>query len=205
MEIITWFYFMAACLGIAATPGPNALLVMSHSIKFGPSPTLYTIAGGALAFFGLIALSIFGIDALIRIWPSLLTYIQYAGGSYLVYLGIRQCYHPEISLHKNDTEQNEMKLKKATLFTQGFLSAIANPKVFLFFGAFLTPFINVEKSIYLQFAIIAITFLIAEFIGEITVCMIATKMRNFILRSGRKFSYVCGGLFIIIGLFIIFR
>ena len=203
MELMTWFYFAAACLGLAATPGPNALLVMSHSVRFGPGRTLYTIAGGCLAFTGLMAVSVFGIGALLKIWPSLLSYIRYAGGLYLIYMGIRQWRSP--SVRSEEATLQGPSAGRRTLFLQGIFSAGSNPKVFLFFGAFLSQFLNPDKSIVLQFVLMAATFVLAEFIGEMTVCLIASRMRHFIQRSGRQFSYVCGSLFAVIGVIVILR
>lgn len=46
VEITVWFYFAVACFGLALTPGPNAMLVMTHSVRFGPA-VAFTLLPGA--------------------------------------------------------------------------------------------------------------------------------------------------------------
>lgn len=203
MELTTWIYFAIACVGIAITPGPNSLLVLTHSVKFGPARAMYTIAGGVVAFFGLIALSMFGIGSLLKFAPSFLTYIQFLGGFYLLYLGLKQYTSPLNNISNDYTDKHIPR--SVSLFIQGAVSAGSNPKVLIFFGAFLTQFIDENRNGISQFLIMALTFLVAEFLSEMSVNLIATWVRGFLQRHGKFFSYTCGTLFIIIGTVVIFH
>lgn len=51
MNIEVWLYFAVACFGLAMTPGPNAMLVRAHSVRFGPSIAFSTICGGGACFY----------------------------------------------------------------------------------------------------------------------------------------------------------
>ncbi|MCS3431481.1 LysE family translocator [Klebsiella sp. BIGb0407] len=201
MEITVWFYFAIACFGLALTPGPNAMLVMTHSVRFGPAVAFYTVTGGVLSFIGLMVISLFGIDALLKAYPAALSYIKLGGGLYLIGLGIRQWM-----LRKIDINQPVASISggtKLTLFAQGAISAASNPKVFLFFAAFLTQFINPHQDLLSQFIVMVITFALAEFIVEMAINLTAGRFRASLAKHGQYFCFFCGALFIIIGVIVL--
>lgn len=202
MDISVWFYFTAACFGLALTPGPNAMLVMAHSVRFGPRVAVYTIAGGVLSFMLLMVISVFGIDALLKTWPSMLSYIKLAGGIYLIGLGVRQLMQRQIPLH--DAAAQVAGAKKLSLFAQGAVSAASNPKVFLFFGAFLSQFINPQRDILSQFMVMVATFACAELAVEMAINVTAGRFRSWLTAHGQLFCFLCGALFIIIGGVVLF-
>ncbi|MCA6974073.1 LysE family translocator [Pectobacterium carotovorum] len=202
MDIHVWFYFALACCGLALTPGPNALLVITHSIRFGPAITLYTILGGILAFALLMIVSMFGIDVLLKTYPSFLTYIKLAGGMYLIWLGLKQWRLR--TLNMGEPAQFMVSINRLSLFTQGAASAGANPKVFLFFGAFLTQFIDPTKDTLLQFAVMVATFAAVEFLAELAINLAAGRFRSYLAAHGKAFSMICGTIFIMIGGVVLF-
>ena len=66
MNLQTWALYGVAAVGLSITPGPNSLLALTHGALHGHRRTLYTVAGGALGFTLLIALSMAGIGALLQ-------------------------------------------------------------------------------------------------------------------------------------------
>lgn len=197
MDNLTWLYFTIACSGLAMTPGPNSLLVMTHSVRFGPALTFYTISGGLISFVLLMIISMFGIDALLQSYPSLLGYIKVAGGIYIVWLGLKQFLLTKLNL--SDNASFIYPINRISLFTQGAASAGSDPKVFLIFGAFLTPFIDISRDIALQFISMAITLSAAKFLIELFISFNAVKYRSFLVRNGKKFNVICGSVFILTG------
>ena len=202
MEITVWFYFAVACFGLALTPGPNAMLVMTHSVRFGPAVAFYTVAGGVLSFIGLMVISLFGIDALLKAYPAALSYIKLGGGLYLIGLGIRQWMLRKIEI--NPSAKQVSGGAKLTLFAQGAISAASNPKVFLFFAAFLTQFINPQHDLLSQFIIMVLTFALAELTVEMAINLTAGRFRATLIKHGQYFCFFCGALFIIIGIIVLF-
>jgi threonine/homoserine/homoserine lactone efflux protein len=85
------------------------------------------------------------------------------------------------------------------MFGQGLLSAISNPKALLFYGAFLPQFIDPARSLSMQFAIMAATFVAVEFVVEYVLARLAHRVRPWLERAGRRFNKVCGGLFAAMG------
>ncbi len=51
MSLELWIVYFAAAVGMSLTPGPNGLLALTHSVRFGFRRTVYTVLGGALGFF----------------------------------------------------------------------------------------------------------------------------------------------------------
>ena len=72
----TWLLYLFAAVGLALTPGPNSLLVLTHGALHGHRKTLFTVTGGALGFLALIALSMLGIGALLKASAGALSSIR---------------------------------------------------------------------------------------------------------------------------------
>ena len=91
-------------------------------------------------------------------------------------------------------------MKNFRLFRQGFLAAVTNPKGILFFVAFLPQFLNPEKELLTQFAIMAATFVGIEIITETVIAATSARIQPVLARSGKRFNHVFGGLFMVIGI-----
>ena len=83
MSLQTWLLYLLAAIGLSLSPGPNSLLALTHGALHGPRRTLATVAGGALGFTVLIALSMFGIGALLAASAAWLTAL---GRQYLAWV-----------------------------------------------------------------------------------------------------------------------
>jgi threonine/homoserine/homoserine lactone efflux protein len=197
MAFDTWLIYLVAVLGLSLSPGPNSLLALTHGALHGSRRTLFTIAGGAVGFVVLIALSMFGIGALIAASAGWLTVLKWAGGAYLVWLGIQVWRAPPIAA--DVAASPAANASAALLFRQGLLAAATNPKGLLFFGAFLPHFIDPARSLLLQFMLMAATFVGTEIATEYALAATAHQVRPWLARVGRRFNRTCGGLFIAIG------
>ena len=82
---------------------------------------------------------------------------------------------------------------------QGLLSAMANPKVLLFYGAFLPQFIDPQRGLLLQFVVMAATFASVEFLVEYLLARLAFRIRPWLAKGGKGFNRCCGSLFALIG------
>lgn len=192
----TWLLYLVACLGLSLSPGPNSLLALTHGALHGSRKTLFTIAGGATGFFLVIALCLFGIGALVKSSIVWLTVLKWVGGAYLVWLGIQVWRSPPIS---GDLAVNTHPTNGWQLYRQGALSSITNPKVLLFFSAFLPQFIDPQRSLLVQFFILASTFVAIECLVEGLLANMANRIRHWLKKVGRGFNRTCGGVFMIIG------
>jgi threonine/homoserine/homoserine lactone efflux protein len=98
MSLDTWLIYLLAAVGLSLSPGPNGLLALTHGALHGHGKATYTIAGGAVGFIVVIALSMFGIGALLKSSLVWLIVLKWLGGAYLVWLGIQVWRSPPIGL-----------------------------------------------------------------------------------------------------------
>ena len=96
MELGNWVLYLLAVTGLTLTPGPNGLLALTHGAIYGRRKTLSTIIGGSVGFATVIALSMFGIGALLAASVEILTVLKFVGGAYLIWLGISVWRSPAI-------------------------------------------------------------------------------------------------------------
>jgi homoserine/homoserine lactone efflux protein len=196
MSLHTWLAYLVTAVGLSVSPGPNGLLALTHGALHGRHKALYTIFGGSFGFVSVIALSMFGIGALLQASLAWLTVMKWVGGAYLVWLGIQLWRAPPIGIEVHGSAQPRAGW---SLFRQGALSALTNPKGLLFFAAFLPQFIDPARSLLAQFAIMAGTFAAIEIATEMFIASMAHRISPWLQRVGRRFNRACGGVFMVIG------
>jgi homoserine/homoserine lactone efflux protein len=197
MNLDTWLIYLLAATGLSLSPGPNGLLALTHGALHGRRKALYTIFGGATGFVTVIALSMFGIGALLKASLVWLTVMKWVGGAYLIWLGIQVWRSPPIGV---EVHAPTGARRGWSLFRQGALSALTNPKGLLFFAAFLPQFIDPARSLFVQFVIMAGTFALIEIAYEVVIASMAHRISSWLRRVGRRFNQACGGVFMAIGI-----
>jgi len=202
MEFKTWLIYLVAAAGLSLSPGPNSLLALTHGALYGKRMALNTIAGGAVGFVSIVGLSMLGIGALLETSLTALTVMKWVGGVYLVWLGIQVWRAPGIQLA---VQPGMAGASAVSLFRQGLLSALTNPKAILFFAAFLPQFIDPARSLVVQFAVMAATFAIMECITELALVLLASKISGWLSRVARGFNRGCGAIFMAIGVWLPLR
>src|SRR5262245_53053843 len=196
MALHVWLVYTLAALGLSLSPGPNSLLALTHGALHGRKKALYTLFGGSLGFLLIIALSMFGIGALLKASIVWLTVLKWIGGAYLVWLGIQVWQSPPMRV--SNTAFNS-QVGGLSLFRQGFLAASTNPKGISFFAAFLPHFLDPSRSVVTQFLIMSATFVVIEFITEYLLASLAHQIATWLARVGRTFNRVCGAIFVGLG------
>lgn len=202
MELNTWLIYAAAAAGLSLTPGPNGLLALTHGALHGVRKTLFTIAGSALGFTSVIAVSLFGIGALLAASSELLVVLKWVGGAYLVWLGIGVWRSPAMGATQGPDQR---VITRVNVFRQGLLASITNPKGILFFVAFLPQFLSEDIPLLTQFLVMAITFVGIEIVTESVIALGAAKIQPLLARFGKRFNRVFGGMFILIGVLLPLR
>src|SRR3982074_1778907 len=182
MDVNTWLIYLLAAVGLSLSPGPNGLLALTHGALHGRRKALYTIFGGAFGFIAVVACSMLGIGALLQ--------------TSLVWLGIQVWRSPPIGIELRASAEPRAGW---SLFQQGALSALTNPKALLFFTAFLPQFIDPARSLFVQFVIMAGTFAAIEIATEVFIPSMAHRISPWLRRTGRRFNQVCGGVSMAIG------
>jgi threonine/homoserine/homoserine lactone efflux protein len=198
MTLSTWWLFVLMTFVVSATPGPNMLLVMSSSARFGLRPAVITMCGCMTALMAMMGVSAAGLGALLHTFPMVFDALRLAGAAYLAYLGIKSWRAPVQDTTEESALLAAAEAQPAVLFRQGFLVAASNPKAILFAAAFFPQFINPQLPQLPQFGILLATFAVIE-ISWYFVYAISGKQLSTYLRRGsvmRIFNRVTGGVFV---------
>ncbi|MBB4285167.1 LysE family translocator [Roseospira goensis] len=197
MSLDLWLLYLVAAIGLSLTPGPNGLLSLTHGARFGVRRTAVTAFGAICGFLLLIAASLAGLGALMAASEQAFTIAKWIGAGYLVWLGLRlwRAPPPRVTLDAAD----HADARPLRLFAQGFTVAVSNPKVLIFFAAFLPQFMTPGAGFWLQFAVLGGTFAAVEFAYEVLLAGTAHRLAPWLARGGRWFNRVTGSTFIGIG------
>lgn len=137
MTGIPWPLFIGASLALIVVPGQDLLLVMSRGIGLGPAAGVATAAGVGTGLLGHSVIAAFGLGAVLAASEIAFTILKYVGAAYLVYLGARMAVAGAGSLTLGAAAHQS----RARVFLEGALSNLSNPKVTLFYFAFLPQFV----------------------------------------------------------------
>lgn len=198
MSLHTWWLFVLMTFVVSATPGPNMLLVLSHSARFGLRGAMATMVGCMTSLLAMMSISAAGLGALLQMFPAAFDALRLAGAAYLAYLGVKVW---RSSVAEPSIEQGRAAapaMKSAALCRQGMLVAASNPKAILFAVAFLPQFINPHEIQLPQFAILLSTFAVIEVSWYFVYAVSGKRLAVYLERASvlRVFNRVTGGAFI---------
>ena len=138
MPEASWILFIAASLVLIATPGQDMLLVLSRSVAQGPRAGVITAAGVSVGLAGHTLLVTLGLGAILRTSEILFTALKLAGAAYLVYLAVGLLRTRNTGLPVSPRSD----IPAARLFLDGALSNLSNPKIAVFYLAFMPQFVE---------------------------------------------------------------
>lgn len=199
MSLQTWWLFVMMTFVVSATPGPNMLLVMSHSARFGFRAALATMAGCMTALLAMMSLSAAGLGALLQAFPSVFDALRWGGAAYLAYLGIKSWRSPVGDESLSVATGESMRPANAgQLYRQGVLVAASNPKAILFAAAFFPQFIRPELPQLTQFVILLATFSVIEVGWYVVYAGSGQRLAAYLRRATvlKMFNRLTGGAFI---------
>ncbi len=159
--------FIVTSLILIITPGQDMMLVLSRSISQGWKAGVSTAAGVSTGLLGHTILATLGLGALLHTSEWLFSAVKLVGAAYLVYLGVKLLQHSHGRLEF--AHMPDVSLRK--LFLQGALSNISNPKITIFYLAFLPQFVPADSAVpttmlfLLGIAFAVLTFLVKGPIG----------------------------------------
>ena len=200
MEWSNFALFFAASWVLIITPGPDMIYVITRGISQGRKAGMISAIGVTL---GILVHTIFaacGLAIILRTSALAFFAVKFAGAGYLIYLGVKTFKE------KSDFEFSKDRPKDGIrkIFVQGILSNVLNPKIALFFLAFLPQFVNPEhgsasiQMVYLglMFALFGIVFLIllGYFSGGVGLWF--SNKQNF----AEKLRWFTGSVLIALGL-----
>ncbi|MEA3544311.1 MAG: LysE family translocator [Thermodesulfobacteriota bacterium] len=198
MTIQYWLMYLVLAIAAASTPGPAVVFIMTNTTLHGRKKALFAALGNivGLLIMGIIAIT--GLGALLNTSELVFNLVKYTGATYLIYLGVKLFCQKGIDLQ---TAQGRIcpEVKSAKkIFVQAFGIALSNPKAIVFLTALLPQFIQVEKPLLPQFAILIITLMVVSFIFLMLFALLAHKAKFWLMQPHRIkiFGRVSGSVFV---------
>ena len=194
--------FLAAAVLITLAPGPDNLMVLSIGMARGRKPGVAFGLGCALGCLNHTLLAALGISALIAASPAAFTALKIAGGFYLIWLGIQAIRNTRaIGAAPAGKAPDETPGK---LFAKGLVANAINPKVILFFLAFLPQFVAAARGhAGWQIAQLGLSCTLETVVSFATIGWFAGSIGERLARRpaiGTWLDRAAGGIFMLLGL-----
>lgn len=196
--------FTLAIFIFGITPGPGIFAILARALNSGAKSCIPLAFGMAISDVIYLILATFGLAAIAENYGGLFTAIRFIGAAYLMYLGWKML------TAKVDEEIQNNKLGRSSWLSsliQGFLISASNPKVILFYIAFLPTFIDLTKLSVSDIVMVSGLTLFALMVGLILVAVMASSVRKYLKsqRALKRLNRTAGGIMIGAGLFLVSR
>ncbi|MFC4276444.1 LysE family translocator [Achromobacter aloeverae] len=193
MSIESWITFVAASAILLAIPGPTILTVISYSMSHGRRANVPLVAAVALGDSTALFLSLLGLGALLAASAFWFTAVKYAGGLYLLYLGLKLLRAGVAPAVLAQAPRMDTRWK---LFLNTYLVTALNPKGIVFFVAFLPQFVDPKGNVTQQLWLLAMTFVSMAALNATLYAVFASSARRLLAtrRAQRGFHLTGGAL-----------
>ena len=191
-DLETFSLFLTTAFILSITPGPGILYTLARSLHGGKAEGLSSALGlfvGGL--FHVVAAAI-GISRLLMTSAIAFTIVKYTGAAYLIYLGLRTLLSRDtLSVNSNSIVKAQTK---SSIFYQGIITEVLNPKTALFFLAFIPQFVDVANgNIFTQFFVLGLITNLLNFVADLIVLTFAGPIGqrwqgNYRFKQGQRIT-----------------
>ncbi|MCM3209855.1 LysE family translocator [Bacillus licheniformis] len=200
MDAISIVSFLGAAVLLTLMPGPDNLFVLAQSISKGKSAGIATASGLCTGLIVHITAAVAGISAAIYQSAVAFSIVKYAGAAYLLFLAYQSFRQKSAGFNVEAKDS----LNRRALYQKGVVMNLLNPKVSLFFLAFLPQFIHPGTfNVTTQMLVYGMLFLIQAFAIFVMISLFAEKVGDRLRRNpqaAKKVHLLEGSLFALIGL-----
>lgn len=199
MNIEIWIGFVIASSVLLIIPGPTILTVISYSISHGYRARIPLIIAVALGDSTALALSLLGLGAILAESAFWFQVVKWAGGLYLLYLGIQLL---RAGFTPAEMDKTFAEASGWSLFVNTYLVTALNPKGIIFFVAFLPQFLNKSSAIAPQLWVLAITFVVLATLNATLYALFAGKAQQLLSsqKAQKLFNFSGGAILSVAGL-----
>ena len=177
MPLVLWLAFVAASTALLLIPGPTVLLVLSYALSQGKRVAVASATGVALGDLIAMTTSLAGLGALVLASATLFTALKWVGAAYLIWLGIKLLRAPASTGLEAQTQPDS---SPSHVFGHTAMVTALNPKSIAFFIAFVPQFVQVDRALLPQFAILIATFVGLAAINALAYALAADRLRQTI-------------------------
>lgn len=200
--IINFEAFLLAGLIINLTPGADTMYILGRSVSQGKKAGILSALGISTGAIVHIIFATLGLSIILAKSAIAFVTVKYLGAAYLIFLGVKAILKKTDGTFELNGENETTDYKK--IYFSGILTNILNPKVALFFLAFLPQFIDpnyVQSS--LPFLILGVTFLLTGTVWCLILALFASKLSHRIRKNYKIKKWldkITGGIFIVLGI-----
>ena len=203
--IIHFQELIIATFLLGMLPGSAVFATISCALQGRALHVIQLIAGILMGDILFASLAMTGLSTLILALPWLLTFVQLAGGLYLIYLGARAWPKGKKALAQETTPTLTPSPTVPSFLIGGFILTASNPKDLIFFVSFVPGFMDLSRASWFDILIasftIAITFLVTLSFYAITATWARDKLASPQVRRG--LDYAASIILVLLGLFMI--
>jgi threonine/homoserine/homoserine lactone efflux protein len=187
--------YIPAALVLLAIPGPAVLYIVATSVEGGRRAGLLSVAGVHLGSLVHVAAACAGLSALIVSSAIAFSTVKYAGAVYLVFVGVRKW------LEKDELHDLPVRPPRSgrRIFTQGIVVNVLNPKTALFFLAFLPQFVDRDRTVWTQIAVLGLVWVALGLLSDGGYAVAGGTIGGFIRRRRKMVRIASGGIFVGLG------
>ncbi len=198
MSVELWLAFVAASAILLVIPGPTILTVVSYSMTHGRRANLPLVAAVVLGDSTALTVSLLGLGALLATSALWFSVLKWAGGLYLLYLGIRMLRTGRAPARSASADAPGSHWR---LFAHTYLVTALNPKGIVFFVAFLPQFLSPGLAVSRQLAVLAVTFVAMAALNATLYSVFAASARQLLSSPAahRRFNLAGGSLLSVAG------
>jgi threonine/homoserine/homoserine lactone efflux protein len=193
----TLLVFAGASLALLAIPGPAVIYVVTRSLDQGRAAGMVSMLGIETGTFAYALAAAAGLSGLIAASVTAFTIVKYAGAAYLLYLGVRKL------LERNEAEEVSLT-GRSRLFVKGMVVQLLNPKIAIFFVAFLPQFVDRSHgAVAAQILVLGTLFTVLAVLSDGAYVMLAGALGSWVRASRRARTWLAklsGGVYIGLGL-----
>jgi homoserine/homoserine lactone efflux protein len=195
--------FIPTFFFVSITPGMCMTLAMTLGMTIGVKRALWMMLGELVGVATVAILSAIGVAALLLNYPNVFIVLKYIGGAYLAFIGLQMWLSKgkmAIKADANDTKP----ASRIDLISQGFVTAIANPKGWAFFVALLPPFLDASQPLISQLAVLITIILTLELTCLLIYATGGRTLKSILMQSGnvRIMNRIAGSLMIGVGVWL---
>ena len=195
---LNYFLYLQLIIFMFITPGTPRIVIVSHAINYGIKNSVWTALGDISANFVQMVLIVFVIGSLLQDNPEIFVYFKWAGILYVLYLAY------ETFTAKIKTIRSVGKVSKSifSFYRDGFLVAGLSPKALVFFGTIFIQFINFETNVLFQFSILAITYVLLDFLTLMIYAFAAEKIATWLKGNPRILNTISACVLVLIAIIV---
>ena len=198
MGIEQIIYYCFACFVVVIVPGPTVTLIIANTLSFGTRAGILNVVGTQLGLILMIGLLAIGFQVVVQQLEWFLIVIRFLGAIYLIWLGYKIFTSPSLRQKVSDKKYFNNKF-----VLQGFLVIWSNPKAFLFLGAFIPQFLDINQLTEFQIIYLGLLFMLIGAIFDSAYAVVFGKFKNLMSSSHLKFlNRIGGSLLALLGLWL---